>query len=276
MKTELIELPKNGRRSKAPATIENNTLVPASPTPLDLLQMAISKDVDLDRLQKLIDMKNEWDAKEAKKEFLAALSKFQTLVPVLKKSKTAKVATKTGGSFSYNYADLGSIAQTIKGALQECGLSYRWEFSELSGKMKVTCIVSHLAGHTETAVMEASADSSGAKNDIQQKGSTHTYLQRYTLIGALGLATADEDNDGNSKPAKKQTPENARKESGHEEEKDVMDQWKQVLSECKSKVHLQTIYMQNKSVVDDSPQLQAMFKERQEELKAAKPQVEMP
>lgn len=251
--------------------------MPKTATPLDLLQMAISKDVDLDRLQKLIDMKNEWDAKEAKKEFLAALSKFQTLVPVLTKTKTAKVATKTGGSFSYNYADLGSIGQAIKGPLQECGLSYRWEFAESAGKMKVTCMVSHLAGHTETATMEAAADSSGAKNDIQQKGSTHTYLQRYTLIGALGLTTADEDDDAQGHPEKKGKPGHQKAESGNLNEEDVMDQWKQVVEQCNTKVHLHTVYMQNKATVDANPKIQALFKERQEAIKGTQPEkTEMP
>jgi hypothetical protein len=44
--------------------------------------------------------------------------------------------------------------------------------------------------------MSAGADSTGNKNNIQSIGSTRTYLQRYTLVGALGLSTADEDNDG--------------------------------------------------------------------------------
>src|SRR5690606_5500273 len=36
-------------------------------------------------------------------------------------------------------------------------------------------------------------DSSGSKNAIQAIGSTLTYLQRYTLIQALGLAASDDD-----------------------------------------------------------------------------------
>ena len=44
--------------------------------------------------------------------------------------------------------------------------------------------------------MTAPADTSGSKNAIQARGSTVTYLQRYTLLGALGLVTGDEDTDG--------------------------------------------------------------------------------
>ena len=199
-------------------------------------------------------------SKTSQKSFLDALSQFQTKVPVLKKTKTAKVQTKTGGSFSYKYADLGGISQSIKNALNECGLSYRWEFKDNAGKMEVTCLVSHRDGHTEVSTMDASMDNSGAKNDIQQKGSTQTYLQRYTLIGALGLSTADEDNDGKGSPYKQ-------KEEAEQTEAEVMEQWKQTVAGVKSKIELHGVYIQNKKTVDNNPALQAMFKQRQDELK---------
>jgi hypothetical protein len=43
--------------------------------------------------------------------------------------------------------------------------------------------------------MSGEPDTSGGKNNIQAKGSTMTYLQRYTLNLALGICTED-DNDG--------------------------------------------------------------------------------
>ena len=75
----------------------------------------------------------------------------------------------------------------------ECELSYRWEFQDIEDKIKCTCIVTHSMGHSENTTMTAGKDTTGNKNDIQSIGSTRTYLQRYTLIGALGLSTADQD-----------------------------------------------------------------------------------
>ena len=241
--------------------------------PSSLLQIAVQQNFDIDKLKQLMDLQERWEQKQSKKSFLAALSKFQTLVPVLKKSKIARVPTKTGGSFQYRYADLGSITQAIKNPLQDCGLSYRWEFSETAGRMKVTCIVSHIDGHTETASMEATADNSGAKNDIQQKGSTHTYLQRYTLIGALGLSTADEDNDGGK---------TVQGEKSKDDDKEATTAlWKQALAEVKTKIHLTNLYVQNRKVVDSDKELQALFKQKELELKSAEtnsksPKVNMP
>lgn len=233
----------------------------AAPAPMQLLQIAVQNNYDIDKLNQLMDLQERWEQKQAKKSFLAALSKFQTLVPVLKKAKTANVPTRTGGSFSYKYADLGTITQAIKVALNECGLSYRWEFTETNNKMKVTCIVSHLDGHTETTSMEGAADGSGAKNDIQQKGSTHTYLQRYTLIGALGLSTADEDNDGKEQPKKQAAKPQPQAPPPTKDE--ILEQWKQVLGEVKTKLHLKNLYLQNKSVVDANEDIQALFKAKE-------------
>lgn len=80
--------------------------------------------------------------------------------------------------------------------MSDCGLSYRWEIADKEKLIECTCIVSHVEGHSERTTMTAEHDGSGNKNAIQQRGSSITYLQRYTLIGSLGVTTADEDADG--------------------------------------------------------------------------------
>lgn len=244
--------------------MENGLTVQQS-TPAALLEMAITKGVDIAQLKELMDLQDRWEKKEARKSFLDALSKFQTLVPVLKKKKTARIASEKG-NFSYNYADLGYITESIKSALNDCGLSYRWEFEESNSKMKVICLISHRDGHTETTSMEAGKDASGRKNEIQQQGSTHTYLQRYTLIGALGLSTADNDNDGKD----------------HSKQKDltaeeILDQWKTSIASTKSKIELQGLYLKNKKIIDNDSKLQSLFKAQQEKLKGLSPsKIDMP
>lgn len=165
-------------------------------TPIMLINQALTNNVSIEQLAQLMDLQERWEKKEAKKTFMVALAAFQAEMPVLKKNKTAKITSKTGGSYSYTYAELGYITSIITPLLSKHGLSYRWDFQEVGDKLKVTCNVTHIDGHTECTSMEAGRDNSGSKNDIQQKGSTMTYLQRYTLIGALGLSTANEDIDG--------------------------------------------------------------------------------
>lgn len=231
-------------------------------TPMTILEQAIAKGVDIDQLQKLMDMVAQWEKKEAKKAFMDALSRFQSMVPVLKKGKKADIVAKSGARYSYKYADLGSITAQIKGSLQECGLSYRWEFQPEGGKLKAICFISHRDGHTETTTMESVIDASGGKNDIQMIGSTQTYLQRYTLIGGLGLSTADEDNDGRSHSE----PHPERPQPTEEE---TLSQWQQSVNAVTSRIELNGLYMKNRKAVDSNEKVKAIFKARQEQLPLA-------
>lgn len=225
-------------------------------TPSELMALAIQKGVDTTQLKELMDLQERWEKKEAKKLFFDALSRFQTIAPVIKKNRTAKIQSQKG-YYSYKFADLGAIVNAIKKALSECGLSYRWEFEEKGGILSATCLISHLAGHTEKTSMEAGKDASGGKNNIQQSGSTQTYLQRYTLIGALGLATADEDIDGKGSETELT-------------EDEILDQWQQQVDQTRTKIELSGLYMKNKKAVDGNPKVQAIFKAREAQLKQAK------
>ena len=60
----------------------------------------------------------------------------------------------------------------------------------------MTCILTHDMGHSEETSLEGSADNSGSKNSIQAIGSSVTYLERYSLLAATGLAVKNADNDG--------------------------------------------------------------------------------
>lgn len=160
-------------------------------SPAGLLALAVESNADLDKLEKLMDLHERWQKAEARKSFNAARAKFQAICPEILKDCETKSGPK------YKYASLPAIIRQIKKPLADTGLSYRFEFSpKEGGGLSVRCVLCHTDGHCESNEMEAAPDDSGAKNDIQKLGSTSTYLQRYTLLGALGIATADEDDDG--------------------------------------------------------------------------------
>lgn len=175
--------------------------------PSALLQLAIQQNLDIDKLEKLMELQERWQANISRKDFLGAISNFQSQCPPIEKTK--KVAF---GTTKYSYAPLGEVAATIKKAMSDNGLSHRWEIGEDAENIVVTCIVSHINGHSERTTMKGAKDGSGNKNAIQASGSTVSYLQRYSLIGALGISTADEDIDGQKEqapvmPREKATPD---------------------------------------------------------------------
>lgn len=155
--------------------------------PMQLMQIALESNADLDKLSKLMDLQERWESGQAKKSFYEAMANFQKNCPDIKKLKDGH---------NCKYAPLGDIVSQIRDLLADCGLSFRFEQDSANGIITITCVVTHKDGHSERTSMTAGADLSGNKNAIQGIGSTWTYLQRYTLIGALGITTADSDIDG--------------------------------------------------------------------------------
>lgn len=164
-------------------------------SPTNLIAQAIEKGIDVETMSKLMDLQERWEANQARKAFFEAFTEFQSKCPDIRKGKDVDFSTKDGGKVKYNYAPLADITRQISKTLKECSLSYRWEIQD-EKEIKVTCLVSHVNGHTERTTMQASPDLTGAKNAIQARGSAIEYLKRYTLIGALGISTADSDIDG--------------------------------------------------------------------------------
>jgi hypothetical protein len=174
-------------------TKQNLSVEPTNPG--HLLELAINKDLDVEKLTKLMELQKAWQADQARKAFFEAMSKFQSTAPELRKNKKVKFETSKGTT-EYSYAPLSDITRQILPACEQNGLTYRWEIKDTKEEIQVTCLITHTSGHTEVTTMTASPDVTGSKNPIQARGSAIEYLKRYTLIGALGISTADSDVDG--------------------------------------------------------------------------------
>lgn len=164
-------------------------------TPMTMLNMAVQQGADIEKLEKLMALQERWEANEARKAFVSALSAFKANPLIVGKDKHVKFKTSSGFT-EYDHATLGNVCNVIGEALSAHGLSYRWSTEQMEGKIKVTCFLMHVLGHSENVSLESSADTSGGKNNIQAIGSTVSYLQRYTLLAITGTATQDQDDDG--------------------------------------------------------------------------------
>lgn len=170
------------------------TVEPAqATTPARLIEVALQSGADVAQLEKLMDMQLRWEANEARKAFVTAMSAFRAEAPTIGKNKAGH---------NSNYASIDNITNTINPLLAKHGLSFGW-VTEQGETITVHCDVTHVQGHSQRVSLSAGPDTSGSKNSIQAIGSTVSYLQRYTLLSALGLATGEHDNDGNSIPSPK-------------------------------------------------------------------------
>jgi hypothetical protein len=171
------------------------TINPPSPaaTPMELLRVAMTSGANVDQLERLMLMQERWQAGEAKKAFDAAMADFKSHPPRINKNRHVKF-----GNTEYKHATLDHVVDVVTDALSRVGIAHKWAVKQSDAEIAVTCILTHQMGHSEATTLSAKADASGSKNSIQAIGSTVTYLQRYTLLAATGLAAADSDNDGAS------------------------------------------------------------------------------
>ena len=156
-----------------------------------------SPNFDVGKLEKLLDVKERWEATEARRSFVVALTAFKADPPKIIKNKHVAFDTQSGGQTEYDHATLDHVCDVVGAGLAAHGLSHTWETKQHDNAMvEVTCVLTHVLGHSERVTLRAMPDSSGKKNLIQQIGSAVTYLQRYTLLAATGLAAANQDDDG--------------------------------------------------------------------------------
>ncbi|MGJ4928121.1 ERF family protein [Bradyrhizobium sp. HKCCYLS2038] len=161
---------------------------------LDIVRAAMATG-NVEMLREAVALAKELDAIAARKAFDRAMSEAKAHIPVIRKNRRVAFESRKGGANTdYAHEDMAEIARTVDPILGEHGLSYRFRVSSKIGEpVSVTCIVTHRDGHYEETTLDAGRDDSGNKNAIQGVGSTITYLQRYSLKAALGLAASADD-----------------------------------------------------------------------------------
>jgi hypothetical protein len=158
--------------------------LPAALTPMDVIERAVASGANIDTIEKLMGLQERWEKNQARKAFDAAVADA--------KAEIRPVSRTATGHNSKRYADFAAIARAVDPILSKHGLSYRFR-SEQSERINVTCVLSHKLGHCESTTLSGPPDTTGNKNAVQAIGSTLTYLQRYSLMQALGLAASNDD-----------------------------------------------------------------------------------
>lgn len=166
-----------------------------SPTSAEaLIGQAIQKGVDVGTMERLLAMRTQIKAEQAKEAFNRAMAAFQAECPTIVKTK--EVRTRSG-IVAYKYAPIESIVSQVKPYLQRNGFSYTTQIDLTEKGVRATCKVVHEAGHTEESSMEVPL---GNKTDImsqsQVTAAASTFAKRYAFCNAFGILTGDEDNDG--------------------------------------------------------------------------------
>ena len=165
--------------------------------------LATSPDVDIDKMQRLLDVQERIMDKAAETAFCQARAAMQGDIPAVRK-------TKQNGHTKSRYASLEDIHKVVHPVLSAHGfsISYKNEQPTQPNHVRVTATLSHVSGHSETNTVELPYDTQGAKSAVQAIGSSLTYAERYALCGLLSITLTDDD-DGNTGGMHKITTEQA-------------------------------------------------------------------
>lgn len=205
-----------------------------SATPADLLRIAVESGADLDRLERLMSLQERWEAKQAKQAYDAAFSAFKAEAVTILKGRKVTDGPLKGKS----YAELHDVVNAVTPALSRNGLSSSWKLTKDDKDwMEVTCYLRHVNGHEESVSMGGPPDAGGAKNAIQARASTKTYLERYTLKAITGLSEQQDDDDGKGGKGFDSQP--------------VVDKWLKAIRSAKSEAEVRNKW------ADATPELNA-------------------
>lgn len=161
---------------------------------MTLIDKAVTNNLSPEGMTQLYQLHQQVEADKARRAFFEAKARFKELCPPIVKDRDG-LKTK-GGAVVSRYATLEHIDDVITPHLIACGLTYDFNTRVDQAGVTVSCIVSHVDGHSKSSDFTAVADGTDLMNKTQKMASAMTFGKRYSLCNALGIIIREEDDDG--------------------------------------------------------------------------------
>lgn len=176
--------------------------MPGMPEPANILDVisraANDPSTDVSKMEKLLEMFERVSARQAEVSFNAAMKSAQEEMPKILRNRENQQTNS-------RYADLEQVNAAIVPVYTRHGfsLSFGTKESQLPAHYCITCLVSHIAGHSRSYQADVPTDMTGMKGNQNKTathgfGSTMSYGRRYLTLLIFNITlTNKEDNDGN-------------------------------------------------------------------------------
>ena len=179
------------------AEIKDGAMIAASPLDAVLDNPEKINALDVDKLDRLWEMRKEWKQLAARDVFYEAFARAQgNLEPVQKTAENHHTHSR--------YALLEKIEKMLLPIITAEGFSYSVSPRQSShdGMTTYSMLLRHVSGYSETHEMDLPADAGGPKdkvnkNPVQALGSSYSYGCRYLVTNVWGIRTTIDD-DGNA------------------------------------------------------------------------------
>lgn len=154
--------------------------------------------VDIDKMQRLMDLREREMNRIAQQQFNEAMKAAQAEMPQV-------VRNATNDQTRSKYAKYETISEAIQPIIAKHGfsLSFNEGTTDKQNCIRILCDVMHEGGHTKQYHADIPLDAVGMKGNANKTathayGSTKSYGRRYLKMDIFDVAVKDEDDDGNS------------------------------------------------------------------------------
>lgn len=182
----LVEIEPERRQVEASASIFNV-----------IERAARDPNVDIDKMERLIAMRERELARVAEQAFNAAMKQAQEEMRPIG-------ADATNSQTKSRYATYSKLDAVLRPIYTKHGFSVSFDEADSPKADHIRCLalVTHDGGHTRVYRKDMPADGKGAKGgDVMTKthatGAAASYGQRYLLKGIFNVAVGEDDTDGN-------------------------------------------------------------------------------
>jgi len=183
------------------SAVVQQTLPGIPPEPsniLDIISRAASDpNIDVAKTEKLLEMYERIASRNAEMAFNISMKATQEELPKI-------LRNKTNDTTHSRYADLERVNEQIIPVYTKNGFSLSFGTADCPIKdyFRITCLVSHVAGHSRSYQADIPIDMAGLKGNVNKTpmhgfGSTMSYGRRYMTLLIFNITLTNDDNDGN-------------------------------------------------------------------------------
>lgn len=169
-------------------------MLPADPMISMIERMAMDPNSDITKLERMLEMKERMEAKEAERAFSSDFAAMQAELPIIKERGAIR---NRNGEVQSTYPLWEDVISALREPLAAHGFSMSFDRRKEDGVTYYGCILMHRMGHSQRVEIDLPRDASGSKNEVQGEGSTVSYGQRYSSKMAINwISEHSEDDDG--------------------------------------------------------------------------------
>ena len=175
----------------------DNQIARRDVTELEVIrELAADERVSVEKLSALMQLHERAEARNAEKLYHAAMAEMQPLLPRVAKNGSIDL----GGNKLVSFARWEDVDAVLRPILSKHGFCLSFPTRVDGEKLLMSCVVSHVAGHSERseAVVASDAKLAQRMNSLQATGSGRSYTKRYLALDMLNIVTIGADDDANS------------------------------------------------------------------------------